>query len=90
MVVEPIADPSGESWLIEDMLRVEEVMVRAAGGSRHTLVSEASLYLLKAGGKRLRPALVMISSHSGEAGRPESDRAAGSSRAGPSGHALPR
>ncbi|MDP9232989.1 MAG: polyprenyl synthetase family protein [Actinomycetota bacterium] len=72
MVVEPIADPAGESWLVEDMLRVEDVMIRAAGGSRHTLVSEASLYLLKAGGKRLRPALVMITSHAGEAGRRES------------------
>jgi geranylgeranyl pyrophosphate synthase len=58
------------------MLRVEDVMVRAAGGSHHTLVSEASLYLLKAGGKRLRPALVMITSHAGEAGRVESDLAA--------------
>jgi heptaprenyl diphosphate synthase len=77
MVVEPIADPAGgESWLVEDMLRVEDVMVRAAGGSRHTLVSDASLYLLKAGGKRLRPALVMITSHAGEAGRPASDLAA--------------
>ncbi|MEA2508645.1 MAG: hypothetical protein QOG21_727 [Actinomycetota bacterium] len=76
MPAEALVDPAGESWLVEDMLRVEDVMVRAAGGSRHTLVSEASLYLLKAGGKRLRPALVMISSRSGQAGRRESDLAA--------------
>lgn len=76
MVAEPLMDPAGESWLVEDMLRVEDLMIRAAGGSRHTLVSEASLYLLKAGGKRLRPALVMISSHAGQAGCRESDLAA--------------
>jgi heptaprenyl diphosphate synthase len=76
MFAEALVDPAAESWLVEDMLRVEEVMIRAAGGSRHTLVSEASLYLLKAGGKRLRPALVMISSRAGQAGRRESDLAA--------------
>jgi heptaprenyl diphosphate synthase len=75
MVSEPLVDPS-DNWLVEDMLRVEDVMTQAAGGSRHTLVSEASLYLLNAGGKRLRPALVMISSHAGQAGRRESDLAA--------------
>jgi heptaprenyl diphosphate synthase len=73
---EALGDAAGENWLVEDMLRVEEVMTRAAGGSRHTLVSEASLYLMKAGGKRLRPALVMITSHAGEAGRLGSDLAA--------------
>jgi geranylgeranyl pyrophosphate synthase len=70
------ADGAGGSWLIEDMLRVEDVMVRTAGGSRHTVVSDASLYLLKAGGKRLRPALVMISSHAGEARGEATDLAA--------------
>jgi heptaprenyl diphosphate synthase len=73
---DPFADSTEASWLIDDMLRVENVMIRAAGGSRHTLVSEASLYLLKAGGKRLRPALVMISSHAGEGGLPATDLAA--------------
>jgi heptaprenyl diphosphate synthase len=76
MVAEALLDPAGERWLVEDMLRVEDVMIQAAGRSRHTLVSEASLYLLKAGGKRLRPALVMISSRSGEPGRRQSDLAA--------------
>ena len=73
---ESLGEAADASWLIDDMLRVEDVMIRAAGGSRHTLVGEASLYLLKAGGKRLRPALVMIASHAGEAGRPGTDLAA--------------
>lgn len=73
---ETLGDAARENWLVEDMLRVEAVMIQAAGSSRHTLVSEASLYLIKAGGKRLRPALVMIASHAGEAGRAGSDLAA--------------
>jgi geranylgeranyl pyrophosphate synthase len=75
MVSEPL-EAAGGSWLVEDMLRVEEVMVKAAGSSRHSLVSEASLYLLNAGGKRLRPALVMISSRAGEGGRTEAELSA--------------
>jgi heptaprenyl diphosphate synthase len=66
----------GGGWLIDDMLRVEDIMIRTAGASRHNLVSEASLYLLSAGGKRLRPALVMITARAGEAGRPASELAA--------------
>ncbi|MDP9226725.1 MAG: polyprenyl synthetase family protein [Actinomycetota bacterium] len=69
-------DAIGGRWLVDDMLRVEDVMIRTAGASRHTLVSEASLYLLNAGGKRLRPALVMITARAGEPGRPGSELAA--------------
>jgi octaprenyl-diphosphate synthase len=76
VVQDSFAEAVGGSWLVDDMLRVEDVMIRTAGGSRHTLVSEASLYLLKAGGKRLRPALVMISSRAGEAGHIATDLAA--------------
>jgi hypothetical protein len=76
MATEPVGDTAGEDWLVADLLRVEDLMIGAAGSSRHSLVSEASLYLLKAGGKRLRPALVMITSRAGEPGRPESDLAA--------------
>ncbi len=66
----------GPAWLLDDMLRVEQLLLDTAGSSDTPLVGEASTHLLKAGGKRLRPALVMISSRAGEAGRRESDLAA--------------
>jgi heptaprenyl diphosphate synthase len=66
----------GPSWLLDDMLRVEQLLVETAGSSDTPLVGEASTHLLKAGGKRLRPALVMISSRAGQAGRRETDLAA--------------
>lgn len=66
----------GPTWLLEDMLRVEQLLLDTAGSSDTPLVGEASTHLLKAGGKRLRPALVMISSRAGECGKPDSDLAA--------------
>ena len=66
----------GPPWLVEDMLRVEQQLLATAGSSRSALVSEASTHLIKAGGKRLRPALVMITSRAGEEGRKETDLAA--------------
>lgn len=66
----------GPSWLVEDMLRVERLLVETAGSSEAPVVGEASTHLIKAGGKRLRPALVMITSRGGEAGRKETDLAA--------------
>ena len=47
-----------------------------ASASIYPLVQEASTHLIKAGGKRLRPALVMVTSRSGEEGRRETDLAA--------------
>ena len=66
----------GPSWLVEDMLRVEDLMLETAGASTNPLVGEAASHLLKAGGKRLRPALVMITSRAGRPGARESDLAA--------------
>jgi geranylgeranyl pyrophosphate synthase len=53
-------------WLVQDLLRVEEVMRAAVTSSSHQLVNDAAMHLIDAGGKRLRPALVMITSRSGE------------------------
>ena len=66
----------GPSWLIDDVLRVEGLIRSVAGASIHPLVSEPALHLIEAGGKRLRPALVLLSSRAGEAGRAETDMAA--------------
>lgn len=66
----------GLPWLEEGMARVEELLLSTAGGSVHPLVSEASTHLARAGGKRLRPALVLIASHAGQPGRRATDLAA--------------
>lgn len=66
----------GPDWLVEDLLRVEGILLSSAGGSRHPLVVEASTHLVKAGGKRLRPALVLLASHAGQPGRQATDLAA--------------
>ncbi|HEV2756416.1 MAG TPA: polyprenyl synthetase family protein [Actinomycetota bacterium] len=58
------------------MARIEELLFAAAGASKLALVAEASTHLIKAGGKRLRPALVMIASRAGEPGRRSTDLAA--------------
>jgi heptaprenyl diphosphate synthase len=56
------------NWLASDVERVENLLQSTAGASSHPLVSEACLHLIKAGGKRVRPTLVLLSSHAGEAG----------------------
>ena len=66
----------GPTWLVDDLLRVESLMVERAGESVQPLVAEAATHLINAGGKRLRPALVLLSSRAGEPGRAESDMAA--------------
>ena len=66
----------GPTWLVEDMLRIERLMLETAGASSNPLVGEAASHLLKAGGKRLRPALVMITSRAGAPGARETDLAA--------------
>ena len=58
------------------MQRIEDILFSTAGASNHPLVSEPSTHLIKAGGKRLRPALVMLASRAGEPGRPSTDAAA--------------
>jgi heptaprenyl diphosphate synthase len=63
-------------WLRADMERVESILLETAGAPSHPLVSEASTHLIKAGGKRLRPALVLLSSHAGEPARRSTDLAA--------------
>lgn len=64
------------SWLGEDLLRVEDVLAAAAGASTHPLVSEPALHLIRAGGKRIRPALVLLAARAGSTGRRETDLAA--------------
>lgn len=66
----------GPAWLVDDMLRVESLLIATAGESEDDVVSEAALHLIKAGGKRLRPALALISSRAGSSGRKETDLAA--------------
>ena len=63
-------------WLVDDLLRVEELLLETAGSSLHPLVSESSTHLIRAGGKRLRPSLVLVCSRAGEPGRRETDLAA--------------
>jgi heptaprenyl diphosphate synthase len=64
------------AWLAADMARAEDILLTIAGASKHPLVSEPSTHLIKAGGKRLRPALVLMSSRAGEPGRRSTDLAA--------------
>jgi len=64
------------TWLADDVERVENILQVTAGASSHPLVSEACLHLIKAGGKRVRPTLVLLSSHAGEVGRHATDLSA--------------
>jgi heptaprenyl diphosphate synthase len=64
------------AWLAEDLRRIEQLLVRSASESAHPLVNEPSQHLLRAGGKRLRPALVLLTSRAGEPGARETDLAA--------------
>jgi heptaprenyl diphosphate synthase len=70
------ASPAGPAWLADDLARVERLLVEATSTSRHSLVSEPSMHLLRAGGKRLRPALVVLTSRAGRAGSRSTDLAA--------------
>jgi len=56
--------------------RVEDLLLTTAGASSNPLVSEASTHLIKAGGKRVRPAVVLLGSNAGEPGRTATDLAA--------------
>jgi len=67
---------AGPQWLLEDVKRIENLLVNAADSSRDPLVSEASTHLIKAGGKRVRPALVMLTSRAGQSGNHSTDLAA--------------
>ncbi len=53
-----------------------DLLLERAGRSPSPLVAEASTHLIKAGGKRVRPALVMLASHAGTPGEPATDLAA--------------
>lgn len=58
------------------MARIETLLLEVAGASKHSLVAEPSTHLINAGGKRLRPALVLLASHAGEPARRATDLAA--------------
>ena len=64
------------AWLITDLRRIENLLVETAGNSMHRLVREPSTHLLRAGGKRLRPALVVLTSRVGTPGARATDLAA--------------
>jgi heptaprenyl diphosphate synthase len=66
----------GSALLARDLARVETLLVQSASESMHTLVSEPSVHLLRAGGKRLRPALVLLTSYAGRPGSHTTDLAA--------------
>lgn len=53
------------SWLVDDLLRVEALLNDTAGSSPHDLVRAPALHLIQAGGKRLRPALVLTAARAG-------------------------
>lgn len=63
-------------WLTPDLRRVETLLLETAGASHNPLVSEASTHLIKAGGKRVRPLIVVLSARAGESGLIATDRAA--------------
>ena len=65
------------SWLTEDVERIERLLIATAGHSLNPLVSDAATHLIHAGGKRVRPTLVLLCSRAGESGRPATDLAAG-------------
>ena len=67
---------SSVDWLAADMARVEDLLHSTAGGTSHPLVEEACLHLITAGGKRVRPALVLLASHVGEPGSESTDLSA--------------
>ncbi|MEA2446578.1 MAG: hypothetical protein QOK47_215 [Actinomycetota bacterium] len=64
------------NWLIDDLLRVERILTETAGASEHELVRDPALHLIEAGGKRLRPALVLITSRAGTPGATSTDLSA--------------
>jgi geranylgeranyl pyrophosphate synthase len=65
------------SWLGEDLARVERLLIRTVSESKHPPVKEPSSHLLRAGGKRLRPALVMLTARSGRSPTRAGELAAG-------------
>jgi heptaprenyl diphosphate synthase len=58
------------------MKRVEQLLLDHAGDSLDSIVSRASTHLIRAGGKRVRPALVLVTAQAGVSGRQETDLAA--------------
>lgn len=64
------------NWLVDDLLRVEQILTETAGASDHELVRDPALHLIEAGGKRLRPALVLITSRAGTPGATSTDLSA--------------
>jgi heptaprenyl diphosphate synthase len=64
------------AWLRADLRRIEELLMSRAGNSFNSLVSDASTHLIKAGGKRVRPALVLLSAHAGNTGLRSTDLSA--------------
>ena len=53
------------SKMKRDLNKIEQELERSVGGD-HSLISEASTHLLKAGGKRIRPVLVLLAGKFGD------------------------
>jgi heptaprenyl diphosphate synthase len=67
---------TGPDWLQRDLERIEDLLLRSAGESTNGLVSDASTHLIKAGGKRVRPALVLVTARAGNGPRRATDLSA--------------
>ena len=68
--------PGGFAEVSSDLARIEEILLAAGGASANPLVRDAATHLIRAGGKRLRPALVLLGSRAGVPGRHSTDLAA--------------
>lgn len=70
--------PKAPAWIREDLARVEQLLVQTVSECSHPLVREPASHLLLAGGKRLRPTLVLLTARAGSERSRATDLAAAS------------